>query len=72
MTTIQITRTTTSDDYRIEVVQNVTLNGAKKIIFKAFKKCEDAFVFYGNFSAPARTTKKNLWKIADNATGWVE
>jgi hypothetical protein len=55
-------------DFRIEDASTVTLNGSKKIIFKAFQRKGDAFVHVGQFSAPARTAKRDLWKIAAAVT----
>lgn len=54
-------------DYRIEGVQKATVNGVACILFKAFKRRDDAFVFIGKFTAPTRTAKRDLWKIADQA-----
>ena len=53
-----------ASDFRIEDIRNVTLNGSKAIIFKAFSKQDDVFVFCGEFSAPVRTAKRDLWMIA--------
>ena len=57
----------TAADYRIESIRKVTLNGAAHKAFKAFKKQGDAFVFVGEFSAPAKTANCDLWKIANAA-----
>ena len=57
----------TQADFRIENIQKATLNGVAVKLFKAFKKQGDAYVFVGQFSAPARTAKKNLWLIAAQA-----
>jgi hypothetical protein len=56
--------TKTAADFRIEDIRAVTLNGTKKLAFKAFERKGDAFVHVGQFSAPARTAKRDLWKIA--------
>lgn len=56
-----------ASDYRIEDIRSATLNGSKVKLFKAFRKEGDVFVFCGEFSAPARTAKRDLWKIADAA-----
>lgn len=57
----------TALDYRIEDVQKVTLNGVQKLTFKAYRKEAEGFVFAGQHSAPAKTAKRDLWKIADQA-----
>ena len=57
----------TAADYRIESVQKATVNGRSCILFKAYKKQGDAFVFAGQHTAPAKTAKRDLWKIADQA-----
>lgn len=56
-----------ASDFRIENVRNATLNGRAVRTFKAFRKDGAAFVFCGAFSAPARTAKRDLWKIAAEA-----
>lgn len=56
--------TKTSADFRIEDVRSATVNGSKKIIFKALERKGDAFVYTGQFTAPARTAKRDLWKLA--------
>lgn len=56
-----------ASDFRIENVRTATLNGSKVKLFKAFRKEGDAFVFCGEFSAPARTATRDLWKIAAEA-----
>lgn len=55
-------------DYRIESVELVMLNNVRVVMFKAFRKDGNRFVFHGAFSAPAKTSTKNLWKIADAVT----
>ena len=62
----------TSNDYRIERVRTLTLNGKKIKAFDAYVKQGDgsgnfAFVFQGAFSAPARTANKNLWLIPNES-----
>lgn len=47
-------------NYRIESIRSATVNGRKVKIFKAFRLDGDAYVFCGEFSAPARTANKNL------------
>lgn len=54
-------------DYRIEAITKATVNGRAVKIFKAYRKDGDAFVFCGEFTAPAKTANKNLWQIADAA-----
>ena len=51
-------------DFRIEEVRKATVNGKAVKVFKAFRKDGNAFVFCGQFSAPARTANRELWKIA--------
>ena len=53
-----------ASDFRIEEIRDVRVNGRLVRIFKAFRRNGDAFVFCGQFSAPARTAKRDLWKIA--------
>lgn len=54
----------TNEDFRIEEVRKATVNSRQVVIFKAFQRNGDAFVFCGQFSAPARTAKRDLWQIA--------
>lgn len=56
--------TLTTEDFRIEEARVCTVNGRKVVKFKAFKRDGDAFVHCGQFSAPARTPKRDLWRIA--------
>ena len=51
-------------DFRIESIRKATVNGAQRKLFKAFRKDGAAFIFCGEFNAPAKTANKNLWKIA--------
>jgi hypothetical protein len=48
--------------YRIENIEKVYLNGKLVKTFKAFKLNEEetAYIFCGQFSAPARTANKYL------------
>jgi hypothetical protein len=63
----------TSNDYRIERIRTLTLDGKKVKAFDAYVKQGDAFIFCGAFSAPARTANKNLWLIPNESdTGSVE
>lgn len=55
--------TKTQADYRIEQIQRATVNGRAVKLFKVYAKKGDAFVFMGQFTAPARTANKNLWLI---------
>lgn len=57
----------TASDYRIENIRRANLNGRAVKLFKAYRKDGNAFVFCGEFSAPAKTANKNLWLIADAA-----
>lgn len=54
-------------DFRIEEVRKATVNGQSVKLFKAFRKSGDAFVFCGQFIAPAKTANKNLWQVAAQA-----
>jgi hypothetical protein len=56
-----------ASDFRIESVRTATINGSKCKVFKAFRKDGDAFVFCGEYSAPAKTAARDLWKIAAEA-----
>ena len=55
---------TTSANFRVEDIQKATVNGSAVKLFKAFEQRGDAFVFCGQYSAPAKTANKDLWKIA--------
>ena len=55
----------TAEDYRIERVRELTLNGKKVKAFDALIKRGDAFVFMGAYTAPVKTANKNLWLIPD-------
>lgn len=46
--------------FKIESIQRVTLNGSAVKLFKAFKLIDGAYIYVGQFSAPARTANKNL------------
>lgn len=59
--------TKTADDFRIENVQKVTLNGRQAKLFTAFVRQGEAFVHHGKFSAPVKTANRDLWKIAAEA-----
>ena len=52
----------TKEQYRIQDIQKAVLNGVKVKLFKAFEYDADAkaYIFCGQFSAPAKTAKKNL------------
>lgn len=54
-----------ASDYRIEDIRLATVNGRAVKVFKAYRKDGEAFVFCGEFTAPAKTANKNLWLIAD-------
>ena len=56
-----------ASDYRIEDIRRATVNGRAVKIFKAYRRNGYAFVFCGEFTAPAKTANKNLWKVADAA-----
>lgn len=53
-----------ASNFRIESIRRATLNGRNVKTFKAYSKSGDSFVFCGQFSAPARTANRDLWKIA--------
>lgn len=53
----------TPEDFRIEEIRRVTLNGRPVKLFTAYKRSGSAFVFAGAFSAPVKTANKDLWKI---------
>ena len=50
------------DKYRIENIQIVYLNSRKVKLFKAFEynNKQKAYIFIGQFEAPAKTSNKNL------------
>jgi len=50
------------DQFRIEDIQRVCLNGRNVKLFKAyeFDKNSQAYIFCGQFEAPVRTPNKNL------------
>jgi len=54
--------------YRIENVQKATVNGKIVKLFKAYEYDEDqnAYVFCGQFNAPARTANDNLVSYIEN------
>lgn len=53
--------------FRIENIRTAVVAGRTVKLFKAYELKDDAFVFCGEFSAPAHTADKNLWKIAAEA-----
>lgn len=52
--------------YRISDIHRVTLNGVKVKLFKYFIKVGDAFVFQGAYSAPVKTSNRNLYRHVKN------
>ena len=56
--------TKTAADFRIADIETARVSGKLVKVFKAFKKVGDAFVFAGEFSAPAKFANKDLWQIA--------
>lgn len=50
---------------KIENIRKATLNGRKVKIFDVRRLVDNAWVFAGQFSAPARTANKNLIEFAD-------
>jgi hypothetical protein len=61
--------TMTSADYRIERIQKTNFNGKAVKLFLAYEREGDEFVFVGRFSAPSKTSNKNLWLIAEERGG---
>ena len=51
-------------NFRIENVSRAVLNGRACVLFVAFRRQGAAFVRIGQFSAPVRTAKRDLWKVA--------
>lgn len=49
---------------RIEDIRRSTLNGRAVKLFKAYRLQGDAYVFAGQFAAPARTSNKTLHTFA--------
>ena len=56
------------EKYRIENIQKATVNGRSVKLFKAFEYEPEsrAYVFCGQFEAPAKTANKNLESFIDN------
>ena len=56
------------EKYRIEDIQKVKVNGRNVKLFKAFEydKNSNAYIFCGQFEAPAKTANKNLEKYIVN------
>ena len=50
------------EKYRIEDVRIVKVAGTNRKVFKAYDLKENAYVFCGEFTAPAKTAKKDLHK----------
>lgn len=48
------------DRFRIQEIQAVTLNGRRRVLFKAYEYSDRAHVFCGQFSAPANTPNHAL------------
>lgn len=46
--------------YKIESIQTASFNGRAVKIFKAWKLVDEAYLFCGSYTAPARTANKNL------------
>lgn len=53
------------NDIRIENVRRAVLNRRVVKIFDAYRLRGDAYVFVGQFSAPARTANRNLGAFAN-------
>ena len=55
------------EKYRIENIQKATLNGRNVKLFKAYEYDEDqkAYIFIGQFEAPAKTSNKDLENFID-------
>jgi hypothetical protein len=54
-------------NYRITDVQKVLWNGRQMLAFTAHQLKSGAFVCLGRFTAPRKTAKRDLWKIAAEA-----
>lgn len=52
----------TAADFRIETIKPAVLNGRQVVTFMAYRTADNEFC--GQFSAPARTAKRDLWQIA--------
>ena len=61
--------TITANDFRIEDVRTAIVNGRKVKLFKAYWRGRNAHYFAGEFSAPSRTPKRDLWKVAAKTLG---
>jgi hypothetical protein len=57
--------------YRITDVQKVLWNGRQMLAFTAFELKDGSFVCVGRFTAPRKAAKRDLWKIAAQATADV-
>lgn len=53
-----------ANQIRIEDIRRVTLNGRDVKLFKVYRLQDNAYIFAGQFSAPARTANKNLHTFA--------
>ena len=59
-------------DYRIENIRKLTFNGENVKAFGAYVKQGDSFVFCGAYTAPVKTSNKNLWLIPNESdTGTI-
>ncbi len=56
-----------ASNFRIEEIRKATVGSRAVKMFKAYELRGNVFVFCGQFSAPARTANKDLWKIAADA-----
>lgn len=52
-----------AENFRIEDVRKAVVNGKLVKLFNAYQKIDKAFVFAGQFSAPVKMAKKDLWKL---------
>lgn len=50
---------------RITEIRKAIVNGRSVKLFKAWRLIDGAYVFCGQFSAPARTANKNLAALID-------
>lgn len=51
------------EDYRISVVQHAQVSGRMCKVFMAWVRQGDAFVFEGEFCAPANCSNRDLWRV---------
>ena len=52
-------------EYKIENVQRVRLNNREMKLFSVYRLVDNAYVYAGRYSAPAKTANKNLINFVD-------